>query len=142
MRADRPLLGQTLNVGTGRRISLIELVEAINRVLGTRLEPRFEPARAGDVRDSLAVRVVDDLIASGAHVRAYDPALAGSHALLRCEIVGSPFDALENADALVVLTDWKQFAQIDPREIAQRLPDNGVVVDGRNGDYGGQIDFA
>ena len=54
MRSDKPLLGEALNVGTGGRISLLDLVGAINRVLGTSLEPRFEPARAGDVRDSQA----------------------------------------------------------------------------------------
>ena len=54
MRSEKPLLGEALNVGTGGRISLLDLVGAINRVLGTSLEPRFEPARAGDVRDSQA----------------------------------------------------------------------------------------
>jgi UDP-glucose 4-epimerase len=53
-RADRPLEGAVLNVGTGRRVSLLELVAAINRILGTSLEPRFEPPRPGDVRDSQA----------------------------------------------------------------------------------------
>lgn len=54
MRAGRPLGGAVYNVGTGRRISLLELVEAINRVLGTALEPEFGPPRPGDVRDSQA----------------------------------------------------------------------------------------
>lgn len=52
--APRPLQGQALNVGTGRRVSLLDLVEAINRALGTDLEPEFLPIRAGDVRDSQA----------------------------------------------------------------------------------------
>ena len=52
--APRPLQGQALNVGTGRRVSLLDLVEAINRALGTDLEPEFLPTRAGDVRDSQA----------------------------------------------------------------------------------------
>jgi UDP-glucose 4-epimerase len=46
--------GEALNVGTGRRISLLDLVAAINRVLGTDLTPEFRPTRAGDVRDSQA----------------------------------------------------------------------------------------
>jgi UDP-glucose 4-epimerase len=52
--AARPLGGEAFNVGTGSRISLIELVDAINRVLGTKLDPQFQPSRAGDVRDSQA----------------------------------------------------------------------------------------
>jgi UDP-glucose 4-epimerase len=54
MRAPGPLRGEALNVGTGARVSLLDLVAAMNRVLGTALEPRFEPPRAGDVRDSQA----------------------------------------------------------------------------------------
>ena len=54
MRKEGPLLGQALNVGTGTRISLLDLVAAINATLGTDLAPEFQPPRAGDVRDSLA----------------------------------------------------------------------------------------
>lgn len=54
MRSDRPLAGRVLNVGTGRRISLLDLIATMNRLLGTNLTPLFEPTRAGDVRDSLA----------------------------------------------------------------------------------------
>ena len=43
-RSPSPLGGAALNVGTGRRISLLDLVAAINQVLGTHLEPEFQPA--------------------------------------------------------------------------------------------------
>lgn len=54
MRAAGPLGGVALNVGTGGRVSLLGLVAAINRALGTDLAPEFGPPRAGDVRDSQA----------------------------------------------------------------------------------------
>jgi nucleoside-diphosphate-sugar epimerase len=54
MRSKNPLLGEVYNVGTGQRISLLDLVAALNAALGIRLEPEFQPAREGDVRDSLA----------------------------------------------------------------------------------------
>lgn len=54
MRSDRPLGGRAFNVGTGRRLSLLDLVAALNRILGTSLEPEFAPPRPGDVRDSQA----------------------------------------------------------------------------------------
>jgi UDP-glucose 4-epimerase len=54
LRCPRPLLGQVLNVGTGNRISLLHLVAALNKILGTELEPIFHEPRVGDVRDSLA----------------------------------------------------------------------------------------
>jgi UDP-N-acetylglucosamine/UDP-N-acetyl-alpha-D-glucosaminouronate 4-epimerase len=46
--------GEVMNVACGERISVLELVEAINDLLGTNLEPQFGEPRAGDVRDSLA----------------------------------------------------------------------------------------
>ncbi len=54
MKHERPLGGEVYNVGIGRQITLRELVQAINGILGTNLEPEFGPARAGDVLHSLA----------------------------------------------------------------------------------------
>jgi UDP-glucose 4-epimerase len=54
LRHPNPLKGAVYNVGTGGRTSLLDLVAAINRILGTDLEPEFQPARTGDVRDSQA----------------------------------------------------------------------------------------
>ncbi len=52
--SERPLEGAAFNIGTGRRISLLDLVSALNEILGTRLDPEFRPVRAGDVRNSQA----------------------------------------------------------------------------------------
>jgi UDP-glucose 4-epimerase len=54
LRCPRALKGAIYNVGTGQRISLIDLVAAINAILGTKLKPELHPTRAGDVRDSQA----------------------------------------------------------------------------------------
>jgi UDP-glucose 4-epimerase len=54
LRHPRPLGGAVYNVGTGGRVSLLELVARINAVLGTALAPEFAPPRPGDVRDSQA----------------------------------------------------------------------------------------
>lgn len=54
LAAARPIGGEALNVGTGTRISLLDLIAAINAILGTKLEPEFRDPRAGDVRDSQA----------------------------------------------------------------------------------------
>ncbi len=54
MQDPQPLEGAVFNVGTGRRISLIDLVAALNALLGTKIEPDFQPPRPGDVRDSQA----------------------------------------------------------------------------------------
>jgi nucleoside-diphosphate-sugar epimerase len=47
-------LGEVFNVGCGARISINELWRQITAILGSRTKPRYEPARTGDVRDSLA----------------------------------------------------------------------------------------
>jgi UDP-glucose 4-epimerase len=55
LAAERPgVSGRVYNVGTGRGTSVVELVAALNRQLGTNIAPRFAPARAGDVRHSRA----------------------------------------------------------------------------------------
>lgn len=46
--------GEVFNVGTGDRISLLDLVASLNTIFSTNVEPDFQPVRAGDVRDSLA----------------------------------------------------------------------------------------
>jgi UDP-glucose 4-epimerase len=47
-------VGRTINVACGQSYDLLQLVDGINRALGTKIEPVFEPPRVGDVRDSLA----------------------------------------------------------------------------------------
>ena len=46
--------GRVYNVGTGASITVLDLIAALNKLLGTRLEPQFGPTRAGDVRYSRA----------------------------------------------------------------------------------------
>ena len=54
LRSERPLEGVVLNVGTGMRTSLLDLVATMNDLLGTQIEPEFRPAREGDVPHSQA----------------------------------------------------------------------------------------
>ena len=89
-----------------------------------------------DIRESPALDVIERLLAAGAHVSAYDPAaveraravLPESEAL---DYAASLYEAAENADAVLIMTDWAEFANIDlPRlNRALRFP---IVIDGRN----------
>jgi len=54
MERELPEAGAVINVGSGERITLRELHDALSKELGVRIEARHAPARAGDVRDSLA----------------------------------------------------------------------------------------
>lgn len=70
-------VGRVFNIACGRQQSLLELIASINRVLGTSIEPVFAPARAGDVRESLA-----DIAAARA-VLGYKPAVEFEDGLRR-----------------------------------------------------------
>ncbi len=55
LAADTPnVAGEVFNAANGRATTLLSLIEQLNERLGTRIEPNFEPSRAGDVRESLA----------------------------------------------------------------------------------------
>jgi nucleoside-diphosphate-sugar epimerase len=45
-------VGRVLNVASGHRVSLLELVDTLNGLLNTQVSPRFEPERTGDIRHS------------------------------------------------------------------------------------------
>ena len=54
MDSDRVGNGDILNIATGSRVSLLDLVETLGEIVGRKLEPQFKETRAGDVKDSLA----------------------------------------------------------------------------------------
>ena len=73
------------------------------------------------------------LQAAGAHVRAYDPVAEGeARKLIRgVAFEESAMDAVEGADAVVLVTEWPEFAELDLREVAAAMSGN-LLVDGRN----------
>ena len=89
-----------------------------------------------DMREASSRRLLAELWASGARVRAYDPEAAEEARRIFGErddlvLCASADDALKGADALVVVTEWKQFRSADLARIRARLAD-AVVFDGRN----------
>jgi UDPglucose 6-dehydrogenase len=92
----------------------------------------FKPG-TDDLREAPSLDVIPALEAEGAHVRAFDPA-AGQIAKSEfptTEIVADAMTAVEGADALVVLTEWREFRTIEPQLIKDALR-RPIVVDGRN----------
>ena len=89
-----------------------------------------------DVRESPALDIIRRLLEAGASVCAYDPAAAERAAgvLVPSEVMryaADLYEAARDADALLILTDWKEFAEIDLARLnrALRFP---IVIDGRN----------
>lgn len=87
-----------------------------------------------DIREAPALFIIDELIALGATIMAYDPkAMNNVRAKLgdRIEYAISEYDALNGADALVICTEWSIFRTPDFSELASRLKSK-TIFDGRN----------
>ncbi|MGK2959499.1 MAG: UDP-glucose dehydrogenase family protein [Acidimicrobiales bacterium] len=90
-------------------------------------------ARTDDLRDSPALEVIHRLRSRGAKVKAYDPAIVNSeHPYLEgIEISVDPYPICEDADVLVVLTEWDEFRWLDFAKVAG-LMKAPRIVDTRN----------
>lgn len=111
-------LKQHLGSLTGRRIAL----------LGMAFKPNTD-----DMRDAASLVLASRLRGEGADVRAYDP-IAERRArklLPEVDISDSALAAIDGADAVILVTEWPEFAELDWEEAARRMA-NPLLVDGRN----------
>jgi len=103
----------------------------------------FKP-NTDDMREASSRVLLAELIERGATVAVYDPVAmpeakrvlaldfaASSHGLARIRFADSPMDALQGADALAIVTEWKAFRSPDFEEVRARLK-APVIFDGRN----------
>ena len=93
----------------------------------------FKP-RTDDVRESPALTVIDQLLKEDAQVRAYDPeAVENAKQLFKKGVVFSntSYEALEGADALIILTEWDEFREPDFSRM-KKLMKQHIIIDGRN----------
>ncbi len=99
----------------------------------------FKPG-TDDMREAPAIVLINDLVAAGAMVKAYDP-IAMKEAekkfprdwfdTERLVLVRQQYDAIDGADAMVLLTEWKSFRQPDFSSMKERMRQT-IVLDGRN----------
>ena len=93
----------------------------------------FKP-NTDDIREAPAFYMIDALIEKGATVSAFDPeAMANSKQVLgnKVSFVENQYDALKNADALLIATEWNEFRTPDFEKVSATLK-NKVIFDGRN----------
>jgi UDPglucose 6-dehydrogenase len=96
----------------------------------------FKP-ETDDTREAASVVIINDLTKRGAKIKAYDPkaiAEARDHYLkgnANVEYVDSKYSALNESDALLIVTEWKEFRSPDFDEVKKRLK-TPVIFDGRN----------
>lgn len=133
---DFPLLDEVRRINVGQRRAVIEKLQGelwhltgkTIAVLGAAFKPGTD-----DLRESPAVHLANELVHEGAEVRVHDPIalpnLAREHPHLpRAETIEA---ALEGAHAVVVATDWPEYAAIPPATYRDRLA-YPIVVDARN----------
>ncbi|MDP2541094.1 UDP-glucose 6-dehydrogenase [Tenacibaculum discolor] len=96
----------------------------------------FKPG-TDDMREAPAIYVVKELVKRGAKVQAYDPKAMeeAQHFYLKdvenIDYKNTKYEVLDNADALILLTEWKEFRSPDFSEIEKQLK-APVIFDGRN----------
>jgi UDPglucose 6-dehydrogenase len=138
-----------LAANSGYNFQLLNAVIEVNelqkrRVIG-KLERRLGPLRGkkvallglafkpgtDDMREAPSLVLAGRLLAEGAHVSAWDPVAEGAVNLDGVEIAASALDALDGADAAVVVTEWPELRELDWAEAGARMR-NKLLVDGRN----------
>jgi UDPglucose 6-dehydrogenase len=93
----------------------------------------FKP-RTDDVREAPSIYVIERLLERGARITAHDPAARETAREIlgdRVRYADMPYEALDGADALIVVTEWNEYRHPDFREIKRRLR-APVLFDGRN----------
>ena len=95
----------------------------------------FKP-NTDDIREAPSLRILPELLKRGAEVRAYDPKATENfrRVFLPGEdltYVEDKYDAVDGAEALLILTEWEEFAKADMKKVRE-LMELPVVVDGRN----------
>lgn len=121
-RDQRRLVVQQLRLALGR------LEDARVGVLGLSFKPNTD-----DLREAPALEIIRLLQHERASVRAYDP-VAGARAgdaLAGVTLCEDPYDVAKDADALVVVTEWNEFKQLDMRRVREEMR-RPVLLDGRN----------
>lgn len=152
---DVKALIQTAKDDAGMTLQVLTAVEAANdhqkHVLTAKIKARFGGDLKGrrfavwglafkpntdDMREAPSRELIADLFAAGASVRAYDPvAMHETQRIFgdepRLAYAENPMDALQDVDALVIVTEWKEFRSPDFEVIKARLK-TPVIFDGRN----------
>lgn len=94
----------------------------------------FKP-QTDDVRCAPSITIISELLKKGAKIKAYDPKAITNFKYEvdseNIEYVDSKYDVLDDADALILITEWKEFRSLDLDELSKRLKQK-VIFDGRN----------
>jgi UDPglucose 6-dehydrogenase len=135
---DFKILNSVMDVNDTQRTVLVEKVKKYYKgdVKGKKFAMwglAFKP-ETDDIREAPALYIIDELLKAGATVTAFDPeAMPNVKALLgdKIDYAENPYEALNDADALLIVTEWSAFRTPDFDQVDSLLKAK-VVFDGRN----------
>ncbi len=94
----------------------------------------FKP-QTDDVRSAPSIKIISELVDRNAKIKAYDPKAIDNfkkeYDNVNVEFKNSKYDVLDNSDALILITEWKEFRSLDLDEISKRM-NQKIIFDGRN----------
>ncbi len=130
------LLRAVLDINADQRRQVVQklrdLLEKLDErtigVLGLAFKPNTD-----DMRDAPAVEIIHLLQHEGARIKAYDPVAMDNARRVLPEITycADPYEVAQEADALVIATEWNEFKHLDLQRIRQGLR-RPILIDGRN----------
>jgi len=133
---DPKILNDVMEVNYERRKEAVEYIEQLTggvkgKTIGL-LGLAFKP-NTDDMRDAASIDIAQELTAAGAKVRGYDPvAMDVARPILPAvEMFDDPYTMSEGCDALMVITEWNEFKQLDLEKVKGLLK-SPVIFDGRN----------
>ncbi len=130
------ILPQVLEVNRGQRRHFLKKVShAVGKLKGKTLAVwglAFKP-NTDDMREAPSLTIIPALTAKGTKLRLYDPVAmprAKSY-FKKATFCKDPYEAAKGADAVLVLTEWNEFIQVDLQKL-KKMVRRPVIVDGRN----------
>jgi len=131
------LLHSVMGINTDARLKVLRMLK---ENLGQNLDGKiigllglaFKP-NTDDMREAPSIEIASSLIESGTTVRAYDPVAIPNARRIMPDIyyAENPYELANGCDALVVVTEWNEFKQLDLDQILISMRGN-VIIDGRN----------
>lgn len=135
---DFKILNAVMQVNQAQKTILIKKIKAFFNTLQNKKIAvwglSFKPD-TDDIREAPSIDIIKTLLAEGTHIAAYDPEamnnfkkIVDEHTIQYCN---TPYDALKNADALVICTEWQLFRNPD-FDTMKQLMKSPTIFDGRN----------
>lgn len=135
--ADLKIIDSVINVNAARKMKMADKIidfmggdakDKTVALLGLAFKPNTD-----DMREAPSIEIVDRLKKAGANIRAFDPASMDEAAKIMSDIMfcDGPYHAIENADVVVIVTEWDQFRALDLDRV-KSLARAPRIVDLRN----------